>query len=369
MHILFDHQAFTYQTFGGVTRYYTELMRHLHRDNQVALSLSLCFTNNAYVKELNGFRTKTFLPGKAFRGKYELQSFLNRRVSNKALKAQAFDIFHPTYYYPYFLHFLGNKPFVLTVHDMTHELYLKGCRPGDPTAENKKLLAQKANRIIAVSQNTKRDIVELLGVDESKVDVVYHANSLKLPEEQQYKSFLRKLPQRYILYVGIRKLYKNFTFFLEALSPLLAYDRHLNLVCAGGNDFSREEQDLFENKNVHNQLVYSNVDDGQLALLYRNALCFVFPSIYEGFGIPVLEAWSCDCPAILSNSGSLPEIAADAALYFDPLDPASIRNEIEKILYDNLLRQALITKGRQRLQLFSWEKTALETKRVYERVL
>jgi glycosyltransferase involved in cell wall biosynthesis len=103
--------------------------------------------------------------------------------------------------------------------------------------------------------------------------------------------------------------------------------------------------------------------------LYKNAQAFVFPSLYEGFGLPVLEAFSCGCPAILSNASSLPEIGDDGAIYFNPYDNESITNAIEKVLFDEKFRYNLIQKGFDRLKFFSWDKTAISTKKVYDSLL
>ena len=112
-----------------------------------------------------------------------------------------------------------------------------------------------------------------------------------------------------------------------------------------------------------------NANDDLLNILYRNATAFVFPSIYEGFGIPILEAFGCGCPVILSNSSSFPEIAANAALYFDPKNKMSIKDTVAKALFDKKLCAELIEKGFNRVKSFSWEKAAKETIKVYKQIL
>ncbi len=121
--------------------------------------------------------------------------------------------------------------------------------------------------------------------------------------------------------------------------------------------------------NILHKVHHIKVDDNSLKNLYRNAEAFVFPSLYEGFGLPVLEAFSCGCPAILSNASSLPEIGGDGAIYFDPYDKESITNSIEKVLHDEEFRDNLIQKGYERQKFFSWKKTAASTKKVYESLL
>jgi glycosyltransferase involved in cell wall biosynthesis len=164
-------------------------------------------------------------------------------------------------------------------------------------------------------------------------------------------------------------MYKNFPFFIEALSTVFKKHDHLHLVCAGGGIFSASERYLFQSIGVLSRVHWFPADDATLLYLYRNAYAFVFPTLYEGFGLPVLDAFSCGCPALLSDTGSLPEIGGNAALYFDPTDKASLTATIEQILSEERLKRDLIARGRERAKLFSWEKTAAMTKKVYEAVI
>jgi glycosyltransferase involved in cell wall biosynthesis len=173
----------------------------------------------------------------------------------------------------------------------------------------------------------------------------------------------------YILFVGNRSSYKNFTFFIESVAPLLLKNNELQVCCAGGEPFSPREILCFKNFQILHKVHHIQPDDHTMKNLYKNALAFIFPSLYEGFGLPVLEAFSCGCPTLLSNTSSLPEIGSDAALYFDPYDPASLTDALEHIISDNNLRMQLILKGYERSKQFSWEKTANATKKVYEQAV
>ena len=203
-----------------------------------------------------------------------------------------------------------------------------------------------------------------------KIKVIYLGSSLNVDDSTiDDGQILNKLPEKYILFVGNRATYKNFTFFITSISSLLKSDKDLNLVCAGGSNFSLEEKELFSQLKISKKLFYFSINDKFLTVLYKNAVAFVFPSLCEGFGIPILESFSCGCPNILANTTSLPEIAKDAAIYFKPKDSNSILEAVSKVIYDNDLRQDLIYKGCERLKDFSWEKAVLETLRVYESVL
>jgi glycosyltransferase involved in cell wall biosynthesis len=172
------------------------------------------------------------------------------------------------------------------------------------------------------------------------------------------------------LFVGNRGIYKNFTFFIKSISPLLFEEKDLYLVCAGGGDFSYDEIHLFDDLKIKGKVLhYPITHDSTLSQLYQKAALFAFPSLYEGFGIPVLEAFSCGCPVAVSNSSSLPEVGGEAVKYFDPNNLESIQKVVDEIVHNNSLQDTLRSRGYQRLKLFSWEKTAQNTKKVYDNLL
>lgn len=363
MKVLYDHQIFSNQVYGGISRYFYELMTHLSKCRE-DFELSLRYSNNLYIKNSSFIKNNTFFEQVHFRGKHRLLNLINKPCSVKKLKNRDFDIFHPTYYDPYFLDYIGNKPFVLTIHDMVHEIFPTMFPLRDKTPEWKKILVSRATKIIAVSESTKRDIIKLYGIDDQKIEVIYHGNSINVGPYTEVSNI--KLPEKYLLFVGDRHIYKNFGNFIKSVSPELKINKTLNIVCGGGKKFTREETNLFKALNINNQVYhYSIVNDEMMAHLYTKALAFVYPSLYEGFGIPILEAFACGCPVIVSNSSSLPEVARDAAAYFDPYDIVSMNETVRRITHDEDLRKRLKEKGFERLKSFSWEKTAEQTKEVY----
>jgi glycosyltransferase involved in cell wall biosynthesis len=386
MKILFDHQIFSVQRYGGISRYFVELMRGLHALERVEVDLALRFSDNFYIHEHPDFfdvaslkaRRDLFF-GLNFRGRARLNRLLekigilndpnsqNSRFSLRKIIFNDFDVFHPTYYDPYFLRHLGNKPFVLTVYDMIHELFRERFPEyDDATIPRKKELITRAAHIIAISQSTKNDIMNMYNIDEKKISVIYLGNSLQ--SENISKSEL-DMPSKYILYVGDRQAYKNFGFFLKAIKDLLIEDKNLQLVCAGSVPFNKSEQQQFQALGLQEKLThFPLVDDATLLQLYKRASCFAFPSLYEGFGIPVLEAMTCGCPALLSNRSSLPEIGGDAARYFDPEDQESIADAVRSVLYDEQTANQMRQRGYERAKQFTWAKCAEETRQVYEAV-
>lgn len=347
------------QKYGGISRYFAELMKNISPEYDLALK----FSDNIYLRQIT-YPGKSLRLPERFKGKSTLLFHLNKPLSIKKIKEKKFDLFHPTYYDPYFLKYIGGRPFVLTVHDMTHELFPDKVNRMDRSAEYKKIVAGKAAKIICVSENTRRDFCRLLNIDENKTEVIYHGSSLKMSSAKYSIS----LPEKYILYVGTRGYYKNFNVLYTAVEPLLKADKNLYLLCAGGGNFSREEMLKFEAAGLSDKVLYKQVSDNILPFIYNNAQVFVFPSLYEGFGIPVLEAFNCDCPVITSNLSSLPEVAGDAAYYVSPHEPSMIREAVAKFVYDPAIREKFIIKGRNRRELFSWEKTARQTMHLYQSI-
>jgi len=369
MKILYDHQAFTGARYGGVSRYFYNLMQGLLGVQDVEFELALKFTNSFYFKE-NPFGNTcafSYFLGRNITNK--LMSQVNRLNSRIILSRKNFDLFHPTYYHAYFLECLDRRPFVVTCFDAIPDKFgKKYFRLDGFDMFHKKLLFQKAARVIAISENTKKDLVETYGVLEDKVDVIYletRFSGYKPPAD-----FDVSLPARYLLYVGNRENYKNFNGLIKGIAPLLKKQRDLRLVCAGSASFNRQEQALFDSAEVTGQVIYHAIEnDKVLYRLYQKAVAFVYPSLYEGFGIPILEAFACGCPIALSHASSFPEVAQDAALYFDPHSADDIQRQIERLLQEPSLRLKLIEQGYERLKHFSSEKMTSQTVSVYHKAL
>jgi glycosyltransferase involved in cell wall biosynthesis len=223
-------------------------------------------------------------------------------------------------------------------------------------------IIRRANRLIAISENTKMDIVNLFKIDPGKIDVIYHGYNA--PEK---KNSVNKLG-RYILFVGKRCGYKNFTRFAKAASILMNKDRDLKLICAG-MPFTTEEISELKTLNILSKTKVFGVSEEGLNNLYAHARAFVYPSLYEGFGMPILEAFANNCPVCLSNTSSMPEVAGDAGIYFDPKNEESILNAIEKVIYDTDFSERIITAGNDRLKKFSWKFCAEQTTNSYFKTL
>lgn len=385
MKVLFDHQAFCNQMHGGVSRCFVELYKHLPKDVQACIALRE--NDNAYIRELgiippDGYdydkwiirgnwpaKGKLYTAYNWIRGEkyYWDKTEYNKQFAIKKLKEGDFDIFHPTYYDDYFLPFLAGKPFVLTIHDMIPERYPQYFNQNeDPQIVGKKKLAPLASAIIAVSKNTKNDIVNILQVPEEKVHVVYHGCSF---ERRNCSEPL--LSEPYILYVGDRKRYKNFALFVRDITPVLNSHPSLRVICTG-LEFSQDEIDLFKTYGVSNRFRYRWVKmDEEFYSLYHYAQCFVYTSEYEGFGIPILEAYQADCPVLLNCASCFPEIAGEAAIYFNLKSNESNFTDVmmQFLAMTDVDRKDLIRRQREQLSHYSWKKSAEQLSTIYQSIM
>lgn len=368
MNVLFDHQCFTGLTYGGVSRYFFDLMSSFSSRSDIEFELSLRLSNNEYLNKASFSNHWRYKKLAHLRNINMAASLFNRIYSAQRVRAGQFDIFHPTYYHRYFLKSIHKKPFVITFHDATSERYGKIYPDvGEGLYEAKKQLMLQADRIISVSEFSKQEIVRFFPIDPDKISVIHLGTNFPNNTNNSQVAVSTDFP--YLLYVGKRGLYKNFDTFFKAIQPVLKRHPDLHLICAGGGIFSAEEQMAFQNANVNHRVHYRPITDDNLFRLYQHAEAFVFPSLNEGFGIPVLEAFSAGCPVIVSDRSSLPEVASNAAVYFDPENQDSIASAVEQVLIDNALRNDLRQKGTERLKDFSCEKTAQKTLAVYQSLL
>ncbi|ADE82350.1 mannosyltransferase [Xylanibacter ruminicola] len=376
MRILYDHQAFQYQKYGGVSNCFVKLIENLPPD--IDYEIAICETDNEHLRNSNlvdvpkeRLSFRNFISHNSFKGKSRLYNTItsilpffttsgrNLKKSIELLNKQDFDVFHPTYFDGYFLPYLKNKPFVLTVHDMIPELMFKKV---DLQARMKPILCDKAAHIIAVSEKTKKDLVDILNVPQQKISVIYHG----APDKENSLLSTPIMEGKYILYVGMRHLYKNFIPMVKSLVPILHRRPDISIVCTGP-DFTDEENRLFKTLRVERNMIHMRASDEELVNLYRFALCFIYPSEYEGFGIPILEAYKAKCPVLLNHASCFPEIAGDAAVYFHLDNIQSDLNQVMEQFLNFSVRERLDLLARQneRLKRYSWEKSARKLAEIY----
>jgi glycosyltransferase involved in cell wall biosynthesis len=359
LNVLYDHQIFQAQRFGGVSRYFFELIRRMVRMPNVGVSLFQGLHINQYDLEKSRSEYDSFFGARRLPVKGGMFfSAINQVLFRGFASRSRATIYHPTYYGdPYSQSRLKR---ILTVHDMIHELF-PGNFPGDRTAEQKRHAVKKADEIIAVSDATKRDLIRVLGTPPDKIHVVYHGNPLRvLPDNANPPS------APYFLFVGIRKGYKNFDRVLEAFAISSRLKMDFQLHCFGGPPLTIEEQRKIQILGLGQRVTHSSGPDAVLASRYSNAVALIYPSLYEGFGLPVLEAMHYGCPVLCANTSSLPEVAGDAARFFEPRGIDSIIEAMEDIAYNSAKRKALLSAGYIQEKKFSWDQCVEQTMAVYE---
>jgi glycosyltransferase involved in cell wall biosynthesis len=264
-------------------------------------------------------------------------------------------------------------PFVVTVHDLERICFPFSTQEPEEEAGLKKdaIAIQKAEHIIAISENTKKDLIRYLKIPEEKITVVYNG-----VDHEIFRPNLQPVsPFPYILYVGSERSRKNLERLLEAFALLKKSSdfTELKLIKVGSpgrsDTFRQTTLRKIKELGLEGEVVFINyVSDDLLSAYYSSARALVYPSLYEGFGLPVLEAMACGCPVITSNVSSLPEIAGQAAFLVNPYDIRDICGAIARLLTDPRLRSELVTKGKERSEIFSWAKTAEETLNIYHRI-
>lgn len=225
---------------------------------------------------------------------------------------------------------------------------------------------RRSVHLIAVSKFTKADIVKLFRISPGKISVTYESpTGFDLPAQDVQLPF-----SRYLLYVGRQPRYKNIRALAEVFQKLVDRYPDLGLVLAGSrNDASDINERAFRKRGFRNIHFTGRVSEGELSWLYKNGLAYVFPSYYEGFGLPGLEAMSLGLPVASSDRTCLPEVYGDAAVYFDPSDNEDIEQTLDRLIRDPELRADLRAKGLKRVDAFSWDQMARETLAIYESAL
>ncbi len=360
---------------GGIGRYLTELVSALSLLNEAKIHEFYLFLKE---NEYNHFRppAPNFIPVKADIPWYSLSEQL---ILTRKLKMVKPDFVHfPHWNVP--LNY--REPYVLTVHDLLllHYPSRRSSQLGPLKYAIKNLAFKKvlkssitrARHIITPSIYTKEDVVKAFNIPEEKISVINLGVTNLKQESPTSTNVLKKygISKPFVLYVGVAFPHKNLEGLVAAWKLYQEkYGEQYELVLVGKNNFfyNRLFQEKVKNK-VEGIIFTDYVPDQELTALYREAKLYVFPSFYEGFGLPPLEAMRFELPVVSSHSTCLPEILKDAAFYFDPHEPQAIASAIARGLSDNDLRTQLIEKSKQVLTLYNWQLTAKKTLDIYQRV-
>jgi glycosyltransferase involved in cell wall biosynthesis len=365
MRIFYDHQVTSLQDAGGVSRYHFELVRELSRRQDVTIEYLLGrnasilpFTDLASAS-VRIFSTPTRLqPGNVRYGWNALLTNLSAPLRGR------FDIYHSTYqrWEPG----VRCRALIATHHDSTPERFPQLFPDAAAIIERKRRLYERADAILCVSQASKADLVRFYSLDERKAAVVYHGfRPLHSPgaDAGHWEG------KPYILYVGSRTGYKNFNALLSAFAAE-AIPKSMELVVVGGGPWQPAEIGALQALKLEGRVtLVPKATETELAAIYSNAALLVYPSLYEGFGFPPLEAMSVDCPVLVSRTSSLPEVCGDAAFYFDPTAPRDLVKRLAELVGDQPLRRSKLALGRAQVQRYTWNSAADATFEVYRRCL
>ena len=358
----------------GVNNYLYNLIRNMIKDGK-GDEISLIHYQKSSDSIYSQVREDIIIPDMPFK----LTSALG---IPRAVKNADIDLLHiPVHWYnqitPFFLN--RNIKKVVTIHDLTPILFPKmHTRDTNITWERSlKLIKNRTDTIISDSISTKQDCIKLLNIPEKRIRVI------PLAADERYRPIKKKEPiiqemmneynikYPFILFVGTLEKRKNVPTLIKAFYKLKKSKLEHKLVIVGGKGWKYSQIfDLIEELKLQKDVIFTDyVSDEDLVKLYNTADLFVYPSLYEGFGLPPLEAMACGCPVITSNTSSLPEVVGDAGIMIDPYDIDSLKESMLKILTDPELREEMSRKSLERAEIFSWKKTAKETWNVYEDAL
>ncbi|MBI2028401.1 MAG: glycosyltransferase family 4 protein [Candidatus Levybacteria bacterium] len=299
------------------------------------------------------------------------------------------DLVHYPYFEPFFLTLplFSKVRTIVTVHDLIPFVFprhFSGGLKGNIKWQIQKVSLKNTNAIITDSESSKQDIIRFTGIKNSKIHVIYLApgegftrfkdtsNKIRMKTQHFRKKY--KLPDKFVLYVGDVTWNKNLPRLIESVKkaniPLVMagkalIEKNVDLSNPWNKDFAKV-LDLIERDN--NIIRMGFISSEELVMLYNVATVFAMPSLYEGFGLPVLEAMSSGCPVVTARTGSLQEIAGESAFYVDPYDIDSISDGLKKVFFDQSVQKELIEKGLKQVKKFTWEKTVRETINVYRYV-
>ena len=361
MRVAFDEQIFAIQRHGGISRVFAELAHQFVSNPDLGVELqpvAAPLVNEYLLRDPVVARTLVVRPSRHWSASIA-RSLARRRHHGPV------DIVHNTFYIPRALADYPGAKRVVTVHDMIPEIFPATRRRLDFLTVKKKYVAS-ADHIVCVSEATKNDLLSIYGPVEAPISVVYSGVG---PEFNPAAPPIPKWPDHYLLQVGHRSAYKGGETLFRAYALVAKRFPDVRLVLAGGGPLTRQESALANALRIGGRIFQREGPDSLMPSAYANAAAFIFPSTYEGFGLPILEAMAAGTPMVLCQSSALPEIGGEAAEYFEPGNSEALAVKIEVVLTDSAVRKALRSFGLDRSKLFSWRNTAESMFEVYRRTM
>jgi len=353
------NSQFFHQRFGGVTRYSSSLIEKMI-DNRINFKICAPIYKNSYIKKID----KRYVFGLHF-SKYPNVSVL-RDINNFILKFFLKDNKNKLIHFMYDPEYLpknSSQKKILTIHDTIHERFSTSYK--DDYFSNRKKILKQIDKIICVSENTKKDLMEFYNLDNKKISVIYnggdHLNDVLISGKSN------KVNEKpYILYIGSRSKYKNFRLFVESYKKSKRLVDDFKIVCFGGGNFSKDEIVFLRKLKISDNINLISGDDEDLKFYYKNASLFVYPSLYEGFGLSILEAMNIGCPVLVSDIPVFREILNDNINFFDPKSHEDLIFNMEKILFCNDNKVKLISNGKEISKKYLWSNCYKQTVDLYD---
>ncbi|WP_462164559.1 glycosyltransferase family 4 protein [Pseudoalteromonas xiamenensis] len=342
--LVIDGIIYSLQSAGGVSVYFTEVLKRLPRN--VSYELLLYPNSNRVLSE---YKQQDMGEIKRIKLPTNVRRYLDVMLSRKCT------VFHSSYYrLPIFFQRKRVK-IVTTVHDFTYEYFMGGLNAKVHFWQKRRAILA-SDVIVCISENTKKDLLYFIPEARDKdIRVIYNgvSESFVVTDKNHEKT-------KNIIFIGSRVGYKNFSSLVSAMSQLTEY----NLVIVGGGELSDEELSCLDASCKGRYKHLNFVDNTKLNQLYNQAHCLVYPSLYEGFGIPAIEAMKAGCPVIAANASSLPEVCSDAAILLNNISTDNITDAVLS-LEDSDFYQSLVERGFNNSQRFSWDKTFQELSKIY----
>lgn len=358
MNLLFDYEIFHSQRYGGISRYFVELIRALAGRPGLRITIAAGLYQNELLPSLRGlpgvrvlgWKRPAWLPGRRIYGLFNLLFF------ELAARAVRPDLYHATYYRNLARGLRAGR--VVTIHDLIHEFF--PATPGDPTAARKRQAIAHADLLLCVSAHTRDDLVRHYHVPPEKTRVVHHGvRRAVIPRPA------RPLEAPYLLHVGDRGGYKNGLALLRVLAREPDLRDRFQVVYFGSGPFNPAEKQLMKEAGLQGRVHHATGSDEDLATWYAHAFALVYPSRYEGFGFPPLEAMQYGCPVLASNQSSLPEVVGEAGRLFHPDSETSLADALRGLVDNPKGRADLVSRGQQHHQRFTWKECADRTMAAY----
>lgn len=359
MQIILDNIIFSLQKAGGISVVWKELLDRLLIDPEMKLNFIDLPCSNIFRNEIS-IPKSLIIKDTYSKHPLTIQRYLNPKIQGEG-------IFHSSYYRTTSSKGIVN---ITTVHDFTYEYYRKGL-PKLIHQTQKGQAIKNSKRIICVSQNTKKDLLTLYPkIAESQVKVIYNGVDDRYhPIQNRDETLLNQLvpfsSEEFVVYVGDRKsLYKNFNLAVNACQL-----SNQPLVMVGGGILTTKETQLLQQTLGINKFIHlGGISNEQLNLIYNHACCLLYPSLYEGFGIPILEAQRAGCPIISTNCSSIPEVAGKGAILVDKVTETEIAEILNRLKRDSAIVSKLKDEGFKNSQSFSWDQCYQQTKQLYKEV-